>query len=177
VSTQEKVASGLIGAELGAGPAGVSGSVKLDANLSASATQKQTVTQTVQSTGTNVEHSFKDGHNRWTFTPATGPHLLGHAFRETEALMCLSLTVPFPKISPSVKIIVKCRREDIDILDFKEKKVKLGFWAKNRSPEERRKLAEEIIKTALVSSNLQVVDLEQDFVEVTIADVLASEGP
>lgn len=91
--------------------------------------------------------------------------------------MCLSLTVPFPKISPSVKIIVKCRREDIDILDFKEKKVKLGFWAKNRSPEERRKLAEEIIKTALVSSNLQVVDLEQDFVEVTIADVLASEGP
>jgi hypothetical protein len=175
VTTKEKVASVDVGLNAKAGATGVAMDLEASAKASGSAGQKQTVTRTVQTQGMNVEHSYVEGNNRWTFSPAIGPHLMGHAFKETEPLMCLTLHLPMPKISPTVKVLVKCRREDIEVLNIEPKDIPKGILNRGMGAERKLKLAEEVIKAALVSAQLFVDDISEPTKEVTVADVLASE--
>jgi hypothetical protein len=175
VRSQENGAAFDAKAGVALGPTHASASLEANANLNAAASNKIVETRTLLTSGTQVEHSVKDGANRWTFTPAMGAHLSGHAFQETVALMKLHLSGPTPRIEPTVKVVLTCLREDIDIIDLQAKDIPKGILQRGMGEEKKLKLAEEILKMALSASELVVTDLSETFAEVTIADVLAAE--
>ncbi|OUS38509.1 hypothetical protein A9Q94_02435 [Rhodobacterales bacterium 56_14_T64] len=135
--------------------AGLKGKAKVAVNADKTVKDKSTSTRRIRTSGTLVEHSIDtDGNNRWSFSPADGEHLLGQVFEQTAPLMKVHHQEQVGKISPIVKVQVKCRREDIDVLDLEPKNLPKGMFERGIGPEAKLRLAEEIIKDTLATEGL-----------------------
>ena len=129
----------------------------------------------IRHSGMLVEHRKSDGEHAWIFEPAIGVHLRGHGFETTEPLMRACLDDAPPPIPPSIKVIVRCRREDLDIIDLHPKDEQT--FKKDDEIARRRKteLAEQMIKDALIEEGLEHGDMREDFSYVVVADVISTD--
>lgn len=74
---------------------------------------------------------------------------------------------PDKGIPPQLRIIVRCRREDLQIKDITYKKKPKGIW-----PRDKTVAAEQVIRQRLIGIWLDVPDdFSQDFSTITLADI------
>jgi len=155
----------------------VSGAGKAAAKGQLAAGRSESSSRSIVShSGMTIEHSTDDqGFNKWSFAPVQGPHLLGQAFNQTEALLKLRHQGDPTKIPPVVKVQVNCLREDIDILELKVKDENKKFLSRGMGEHQKLKLAEEMIKSALLEGGLSFEGDLDGVSVVQVADVIAAE--
>jgi len=130
----------------------------------------------VSHSGMTIEHSIDDkGFNCWSFAPVAGPHLLGQAFKKNDVLLKMTHEGDVPKIPPVVKVQVSCLREDIDVVDLEVKEERRGMLSRGMGTEQKLKLVEEMIKTALIEGGLSFEGEMDQVSKVQVADVTAVE--
>ncbi|KPD12821.1 hypothetical protein [Phaeobacter sp. 11ANDIMAR09] len=157
-------------------PLGAKGNLRLTANAAQKVGETTKSTRKLRASGTLVEHSVDlDGNNRWSFSPVGGEHLLGQAFDRTDPLMKVKHVEPMKKISPVVKVQVKCLREDIDILDLEPKTVSKRLLRRGVGEAVKLRLAEAIIKDTLASEGLEFEGVAEKFASITVADVISED--
>jgi hypothetical protein len=80
-------------------------------------------------------------------------------------------------IAPSVRLEIRCLREDLKIEDIEIKNS--GLWEKlvNREGSKNRlKAAEAYIKNQLEEAGLEAGDLSDKFAKITLGEVIANNG-
>jgi hypothetical protein len=164
-------------ASLGVSKEGIAGSLggKVAAKRATGEAERFT-RKTISHSGMTIEHSVdEEQRNRWSFSPLQGATLRGQAFNTTEPLLKLRHSAEIPKIAPVVKVRVTCLREHIEIIDLEVKEEERGFLNRGMGAEKKLKLAEELIKDALVSNGLHFEgELDKNSL-VVVADVIATE--
>jgi len=158
----------------------VSANAKLQANAKRIAKQK--LRGTDKRASIDVTYRFHNGENndRWTFKPEIGAVLEG---RPWDALKSPLLKLVDQRtnrekgIAPSVRLEIRCLREDLKIEDIEIKNS--GLWEKlvNREGSKNRlKAAEAYIKNQLEEAGLEAGDLSDKFAKITLGEVIANNG-
>jgi hypothetical protein len=123
----------------------------------------------------NVEKS-----DRWSFEPGAGPVLDG---RPWDALKSPLLKLVDRRtnrrkgIAPSVRLELRCLREDLEIKNIEIKNANSWERLKSRLGNENRlKAAEAYIRNQLEQTGLEAGDLSDKFAKITLSDVIANNG-
>lgn len=126
-----------------------------------------------------VQSQDKDGHYRWILTPGVGLTSLSGRPWDPNREPRLSLRdtrKDKSHLEPSVRVEVRCRKEDLDIYDIEVKdepvahriKRKVGF-------DNRRAAAEAYIRMVLAEEGLCAEHFDDNFGIVTLADIVVRE--
>jgi len=124
-----------------------------------------------------TQSKTSDGHYRWTIEALVDGYLDGRPWDGANAPRLKLIDRrrdPGRGIPPSVRVEVRCRREDIEILDLKIKDE--GIWAGAKAKvgfQNRMKAAEAYIRDQLAREGLQVDNINDIFGELTFASTTA----
>lgn len=163
-------------------PTRISGSASAEASAEASlsASRKLEIVSPI-STMIVMQSKTDDGDYRWLLTPQVGPFLSGRPWDATQAprLKLVDLRRDRSKgIPPSVRLEVRCLREDILIDDLQIKDE--SFWeaAKTRFGFKNTVAAAiSYIRDRLSSEGLDVKNIEDAFGQVTLGSTTAEPIP
>ena len=162
-----KVGNGVIDLSIGGAVSGKS---------TVSSSQKLEVSRAIRLF--NVTQSMtEDGHYRWIIESDARNPLKGRPWDCAEPRLTLldKRRVPVHGIEPSVRIEIRCRREDLLIDDLEL--VDEGLWQslKGRAGFDNRiAAAEYYIRDQLSQLGLEVKNIEDKFGRVTIANIIAA---
>ncbi|KQZ33802.1 hypothetical protein [Caulobacter sp. Root1472] len=154
---------------------------KASANASAQAARSATTTSTRQTASLMVcQGKTEDGDYRWVVTPALdGERLEGHPWDAGDAprLKVRDTRKDREKgIEPTVRVQVRCLREDLVISDIVLKDAKL--WHKlSQSPTHRNRIAaaEAVIRDRLMKAGLVHGALDEPYAEMCLAEATVGE--
>lgn len=119
----------------------------------------------------------EEGYYRWTIKPSAGKFLQGRpwdAEKNPRLRIVDKRKDPAKSIPPSVRVEVRCRREDLLVEDLQIKDD--GIWeaAKKRLGFNNRMAAAiSYIQNRLTEEGLEVGNIEDDFGHLTLASVTA----
>lgn len=142
-------------------------------------TELNSVIKTTQSISAinTTQSRTSDDHYRWIVSPALGKQLSGRPWDPlTQPRLALIDTRSDKSrgIPPSVRIEIRCRREDLIIHDLKLKDGSAwNIIRKKEGHRNRLAAAEAYIKSRLFEEGLHVGDMEELFSQTTIAAVTA----
>ncbi len=118
-------------------------------------------------------HPIDDKQHLWVLAPYPNKkHLQGNVWNGDKELLTVIDNRNDPDtISPSIKIIIECKREDLDIIDLEY----LKPWSLHIK--EKEYIAMEMIKDALieyklVESGLSVKEISHRYFPIKLADIL-----
>lgn len=117
------------------------------------------------------EHFKEDGNHCWRFEPLVSELLYGNAWDGPAKLLELKTKYP-SQIGDAVIVEVKCRREDIEVLDVESQNGHVWRLIP-KTQKEKLALIHEIVRDELSELNLGDPDLENDFAQVTVASIVA----
>jgi len=169
-------AGGEVGSSVSASGLSASAKIHASAGVKVASTQKIEVSGELGSM-TVTQSKTADGHYRWTVEPSRNDQLEGRPWDSTNA--------PRLKLSdrrkdrsrgipPTVRVEVRCRREDIDIFDLTIKDESLLEKAKRAMGFENRiKAAEAYIRDQLAGEGLEVSNMSDVFGYLTFASTTA----
>lgn len=122
-----------------------------------------------------------DGHYRWRLVPQLGESLVGRPWDATKSPRMKLVdrrSKPEKEIPPSVRVEVRCRREDLLITDVALKDENLWARLKGKSGHQNRlAAAESLIRDRLIEDGLEVGDMHELFARITLASVHAMPVP
>lgn len=128
---------------------------------------------TMQHGATLIEHSTDEDKNHcWRFSSSTGSVIAGKVWNEPKRLLQLQQAT-VTKETDTVSVIMRCAKENIEILDLEYIGAEKGWHRLPPSQKRKEKLAIELLKDELLRQGLGNPDLENSFAEVIIADVIA----
>ncbi len=178
-TVRKKNLSASAGLELSLSKAGASGGaeVGLKGKNEASSTLKEIRSGKIQPMKTIFRYDNIENTYTWVIDCDSAEHLDGRAWdANTSPLLRLKdiRTDPGRGIAPSVRVGVKCLREDLIITDIRLKS-DISMKEKILGNEDKIKLkaAEAYIRTKLCEVGLDVGDLGNDFARVILMDVSA----
>jgi hypothetical protein len=156
------------------------------ASLSAEASGSVQTSEKIELAGTAeiisvTQSKSREGHYRWTVVPRTKEVLEGRPWDGSKKPRLKLIDSRGPgsaSLSPSVRVEIRCRREDLAISDLTLKDE--SHWASvvGRSGfRNRLAAAESYIRDRLSSDGLHVGDLNELFARLTIASVSAHSVP
>jgi hypothetical protein len=160
------------------GPAGLAGSVSLEAGAQASiaANRKLEISSEV-SLMLVTQSRTVDGHYRWSVESQFGKILEGRPWDGSKHPRLELIDKRKDRstgIPPTVRVEVRCRREDIVIDDLKIKDQNLWHAAKDRFGfKNRMAAAESYIRDRLTEEGLEVKNIEDIFSQLTLGSVTA----
>jgi hypothetical protein len=163
---------------VGAGQAGLAASVSADASVSGSisASKKLEVSAPVKLISV-TQSMTEDGHYRWLLEPGTSSTLKGrpwNAATEPRLKLVDRRKDRTRSIPPTVRVEVRCRREDLVIEDVQIKDEGLWQGVKNRvGVNNRLAAAESYIRNCLAKEGLEVKNIEDVFGKVTLGSTTA----
>ena len=173
--SSSEVSAGMSGGfELGASPAGVSGSAKVAAQGSAERKAKDHTT-TVEKLGPiAVKHTqTADGDHRWEMTPGVRKLLDGRPWDAAAKprFTVIDLRQPGSTSLPVVvHLEIRCLREDLHISDISPKsKPTLKSFVESRFKDQKLFAAEAYILQKLTKSGLDVSDISEDYCRISLA--------
>lgn len=118
-----------------------------------------------------------DGHYRWILLPQLTPGLTGRpwdAVKKPLLKLIDGRQIALSAIPPSVRVEVRCRREDLIISDLDLKDESLMAHLSSRSGfKNRLAAAESYIRDQLISGGLEVGDMHELLSRFTLANVVA----
>jgi hypothetical protein len=80
-------------------------------------------------------------------------------------------------IAPSVRLEIRCAREDLDIRDIELKNSSLWEGLIHQPGSMNRlKAAEAYIRNKLEEADLEIGDISDKFAKITLADIIANDG-
>jgi hypothetical protein len=126
-----------------------------------------------------IQSQDAEGNYRWKLSPRGGEILIGRGWdAPTSPRLTLRDTrKSLTHVGASVRIEVRCRREDIHIFDIQSKDEGMDDAIRSvHGFENRRAAAEAYIRSALSREKLRFNNFDDPFGEVCIADVIAQEG-
>ena len=163
----------------GLSPSGSEASVKLGMNASGSASVQNTIDTTATITGINVVHmKTGDALHRWLLSPNTSENLEGRPWDSKSSRLVLIDTRKDRNngLAPSIRVEIRCLREDLDISNIVLKDSKLWNIISNR-PGHRNRIAaaEAFIRNKLAEHNLLGSEetIEDPFCEMVLASTIA----
>jgi len=175
-------ASATAGAEAqvegGVSPRSASGSVKASASVAAKTASSRKIEVSGELGMMTVTQSrTADGDYRWSIEPSTGDYLEGRPWDGALAprLKLIDRRKDRSKgIPPTVRVEVRCKREDIEITDLIVKDEGLWKKAKRRVGFKNRiRAAEAYIRSKLAEEGLEVSNIADAFGEITLASTTA----
>ncbi|QDH72089.1 hypothetical protein [Brevundimonas sp. M20] len=170
------------GGKLKLGASGVEAGLDFDASAAASAKAATSVIVTEALREMMVVHGLdEDGtSHRWTITPAIGDELVGQPWRSEEEprLTVVDMRVDRDRhIPPSIRVEVRCRREDLIITDIvMTDEAKWSVLQLNPQHRNRMAAAEAYLRNRLFEERLLEGadgDMSNPFARMTLAVVLA----
>lgn len=183
--THETDRSGKVaaGAVLKAGATGIDAGLELGAQASASLSKKTVVAITETLRDLSVVHGLEeDGSHRWTITPSIGSELVGQPWRSEDEPRLKVIDTRQDRgrgLAPSIRVEVRCRREDLIISEIVLKdEVKGGLLSKKPQYRNRQVAAEAFLRNRLFEEGLLQGgegDLTDPFARMTLA-VIQAEG-
>jgi hypothetical protein len=124
-----------------------------------------------------VQSITPDGHYRWNLKPTNGAVLAGRPWDAVSAprLKLIDLRKDRTKgIPPTVRVEVRCRREDLKIEDIEIKNETVLEAVKRRSGFDKRlAAAEAYIRDRLTKEGLVINNFQDAFGELTLASTTA----
>lgn len=124
-----------------------------------------------------TQSNTPDGQYRWSLRPCKGIVLQGRPWdaNESPRLKIIDERKDRQKgIPPTVRVEVRCRREDLEITDLNSKDESVLEKAKNKVGfGNRLAAAEAYIRDRLVSEGLTIKNFKDSFGELTLASTLA----
>jgi len=126
-----------------------------------------------------IQSQTADGEYRWVLKPAEQAFLSGRPWDATERPRLTLIdrrkdkSAPLP---PSVRVEVRCLREDLEIDDFQVKDE--GAWERMRRTvgfKNRLAAAESYIRDQLMKEGLEVENISDPFGRLTLASVVAHQ--
>jgi hypothetical protein len=167
--------------ELGASPGKVSASVHAKLSANVERTVKETSKRTEERAPINITHRYLNSENSdsWTFQPVTDVALDGRPWDPLKSPPLLRLVDMRSNrkrgIAPSVRLVIRCAREDLDITDIELKDSNLlNGWIPSKNG---LKAAEAYIRNKLEEVGLEIGDISDKFAKILLADVVANNGP
>lgn len=169
-------ANGKIGAEISSRKLGASASMTSEVHGSTTSNTKVEISSRIQFM-TVVSSKTAEGDYRWLISPSTSADLQGRPWdaREQPRLKLIDRRKDRAKgVPPTVRVEVRCRREDLMISDLQVKDeriwdvAKRGFGFKNKMA-----AAISYIRDHLVQEGLEVNNIEDVFGAVTLGSVIA----
>lgn len=165
---------------LTADPSQVSAGGSLSASAGFERENVEEVSVSRKFSGIITSHSVNgDGNNRWHFKPGAGPILDGKPWdaKKTPLMKIKDQRDSKNRIlSPTVRLELSCRREDLNIKNIvlKDRSIlraamaKIGF-------RDRMDAAEAFIRNKLVEEGLPTPDMSEGYAVITLAQVSASD--
>jgi hypothetical protein len=166
------------GASGSLGPTGLAGSASLEANAEASiaASKKLEITSTI-SLMLVTQSRTVDGHYRWSVESQLGKILEGRPWDGSKQPRLKLIDQRKDRsrgIPPTVRVEVRCRREDLVIDDLEIKDQTLWETAKNKFGfKNRMAAAESYIRDRLTEEGLEVRNIDDIFAHLTLGSVTA----
>ena len=157
---------------------GPSGSAELGAGAEAnlSQTQKLEISATVQFMLV-TQSKTAEGHYRWTITPRRSRTLDGRPWdgAKQPRLKLVDKRKDRSKgIPPTVRVEIRCRREDLVIEDLEVKDESLWANIKSRTGFQNRLVAaESYIRDRLSEEGFEIRNIDEIFSEITLGSVTA----
>lgn len=159
-----------------ASPAGISAKASAEGSARVSFAQEETIDVSEDVTLMMVTQSkTADGHYRWTVLPRTDVVLSGRPWEaESPRAALIDERRGQTQIEPTVRVEVRCKREDLVIEDlhikdetiWEKAQAKIGF--KNRIA-----AAESYIRDRLIEEGLEVNNVHDPFGDIMLASVAA----
>jgi hypothetical protein len=150
----------------------------LSANASVDATYAKTESVELDETVTLMsvtQSKTADGHYRWMIEPRLGSVLKGRPWNSEEPRAKLvDKRTRVQGIEPTVRVEVRCKREDLVIEDLALKDASLWEETKNRIGfRNRLAVAESYIRDRLIEEGLEVENIHDPFGNIIMASVIA----
>jgi len=124
-----------------------------------------------------MQSKTAEGYYRWVLEPADGAFLVGHPWDPDQAPRLKLVDLRSDKssrIPPSVRVEVRCKREDLTIEDITLKDETLWHSIRERlGHRNRMAAAESYIRNKLVDEGLDVGNFEDLFGDLTLGSVIA----
>jgi hypothetical protein len=160
------------------GPTGLTGSAAVEAGAQASiTTSRKTEVSSIVSLMLVTQSQTVDGHYRWAVESQLGKILEGRPWDGSKQprLKLIDKRKNRSKgIPPSVRVEVRCRREDLTIEDLKIKDENLWEAAKSRFGfKNKMAAAESYIRDRLTEEGLEVKNIDDIFATLTLGSVTA----
>lgn len=164
--------------KLAIAPASLVPKAKLGVSARRKSSQRRILQSATKLAGLEVKHmKNNDGEHRWIVTPGLGGFLDGRPWESDHPrLKLIDRRSPgFMALEPTVRVEVRCRREDLEITDihFRDK-ARQNAFLKMEGQRNRIVAAEALIRSRLLQEGLIDVraDLSDDFLELTLADTI-----
>jgi hypothetical protein len=162
-------------ANVSANKKGLDATLKANSNKEFIRSDKTDTELTVEHSLFSCEHSLdEDKNNCWTFASVAGKTMLGRGWDGPKKVLELKKDET-TAVDDAVKIQVRCKQEDIEILDIKYIGQDKSWHRLPPSQKTKERLAKEVIKTNLFQEGLGNPDMDNAFSVVMIADILAEE--
>ncbi len=166
------------GLRLGIDPATLGGKVKLGASARRKTSQRQVLESAAKLAGLEVKHMRNsEGEHRWIIGPGVGALLDGRPWPSDKPRLKLvdRRAASFRALEPTVRVEVRCRREDLEIIDIRFKDIaRQQAFLCREGRRNRIAAAEALIRSHLLQEGLidPKADLSDDFLELTLADTI-----
>lgn len=177
--TTKRVSSAGGGAKLEAAARGLSASAKLDAKTGIERKTEDKWTQSQEVPAIKVTHRLHigDGTDRWGFEARGSETLEGRPWDPVKAPLLTLIDRRKDRsrgLPPSVRLEIRCLREDLQIHDIVLKDERLHQRIMRRVGKENRlKAAEAYIRNQLEEAGLEFGDLRDAFSKLTLAHAFA----
>jgi hypothetical protein len=168
-------------AKLAVAPSRIFGSLGATAQAEAKRAEKSKWKRTEEVAIIKVTYRFDNFEkcDRWTFEPGIGPILDGRPWLALESPLLQLVDQRNDRtrgIEPSVRLVIRCLREDLDISDIEIKNPTARERISASVSSNRMKAAEAYIRNKLEEAGLEVGDISDKFGKITLADVFANNG-
>ncbi|WP_430444242.1 hypothetical protein [Sphingorhabdus contaminans] len=113
-----------------------------------------------------------DGNYRWEITSETGGTLVGKVWNPVAKPRLKIKQTAKTKISPTCRVMVRCRREDFEITNIQTKSnVNIG----QRFLNNKKAAAAAYIRSKLSDLGLHQGSFEENYMQICIAEVVVSQ--
>lgn len=162
--------------QVGASAKGIKAAANAKVSAAFAASNNRTLTSTKIFRGMEVTQNKIDGDYRWVIEPAAGEAILQGRPWDAEKLPRLQLVDQRPvgtkSMPPSVRIEVRCLREDLEITNIKLDGTPDWSLIKRRKHAQNRQIAAEAaIRTLLAREGLVTSDMDDPYAQLTLAVV------
>ncbi len=167
---------GSVGGSISSTNLNAAASAETGAEASVAASKKVEVTAALQLMVV-TQSMTPDGHYRWSLRPSKGTVLRGRPWDADRAprLKIVDQRKDREKgIPPTVRVEIRCRREDLEITEINVKNETIFEAAKRRAGfRNRLAAAEAYIRDRLIREGLTIRNFDDSFGELTLANIIA----
>jgi hypothetical protein len=153
---------------------------KARANLQRSSEKKLKASEKRTSISVTYRFDNAENNNCWTLEPGIGSVLEGRPWDAAKSPIVKLVDQRVDRergIEPTVRLEIRCLREDLEITDLELKNTGLWEELKERvGGKNRLKAAEAYIRNRLEEAGLDAGDMSDRFVKITLVDVFANNG-